>query len=378
MWTFTTTQSVNQQQAKLTKLQQQLAHYEAENEQLHRACAELEQQNQTLLAQKQFQQQVSSSLEQFEQSMRHLESSMELLSQRLSKQQEQSGDMSELAEQSASQMASSLTQLEQLEGQSKQALLSLNELTQEAKDIFSVVELIRSISDQTNLLSLNAAIEAARAGEHGRGFSVVADEVRKLAQETTQSTEVISQSVNQIIQQVQVVGAQFEKMSSETQQLSANFSNSVTTSHQVGKHCKDSEQASARAAAVFEVELANLQELRLKMMVYRTILGGANYQPNEIPDHHQCRLGSWYDNLNGQNSLNQHPVYKQIQQPHQEVHLSAKQALKSFHEDDMMTSINALEKMEKANWTVVQLMQQLLAEVEKNIQQVLMAKKIRR
>ncbi|RCU45518.1 MULTISPECIES: methyl-accepting chemotaxis protein [Corallincola] len=103
-----------------------------------------------------------------------------------------------LAEEGGGIVGQTIQQIEGLGNDMSETAERISQLRDNSDNIGSMLEVIKSIAEQTNLLALNAAIEAARAGEQGRGFAVVADEVRSLAQRTQQSTQEIEVIIEQL------------------------------------------------------------------------------------------------------------------------------------------------------------------------------------
>ena len=137
-------------------------------------------------------------------------------------------DVRRFADLASRQMEGMVDALDQVSGQSSATVAHIDEMTQHLEGIFSLLEDVKSIADQTNLLALNAAIEAARAGEAGRGFAVVADEVRSLSERSTTFNEQIRKLAHNSKDAVHKVRDTVSQMASRDVNRSRDAKNEVS------------------------------------------------------------------------------------------------------------------------------------------------------
>ncbi|MDW6016580.1 methyl-accepting chemotaxis protein [Vibrio plantisponsor] len=153
-------------------------------------------------------------------------------------------------------MSQNISTINQLETRLNESVEATNDLRRMSSQIGSILDVIRNIAEQTNLLALNAAIEAARAGEQGRGFAVVADEVRVLAQRTTEST-------------------------AEIENMISNLQSSSTSASKVIESCMKDMEQSVEQASNANSAMEEIQALIIEISQMSTHISQAAAEQNE-------------------------------------------------------------------------------------------------
>ncbi|VVN71887.1 PAS domain-containing methyl-accepting chemotaxis protein [Pseudomonas fluorescens] len=146
----------------------------------------------------------------------------------------------------------------------------IHQLENHSSDISAVLEVIRSIAEQTNLLALNAAIEAARAGEQGRGFAVVADEVRSLAQRTQQSTNEIQRMISTLQNGARDAVVVMQQSSQYAENSVGHTQRAATALDGISQRVRQITEMSLQIAAAVEEQSAVSEDINRNIISIRT------------------------------------------------------------------------------------------------------------